>query len=49
MDIYEELGIIQVEPFDTFNGDLEELVMYYGRVLQILDNDELLVSSRTNI
>jgi hypothetical protein len=40
MDIYEELGIIQVEPFDTFNDDLEELVMYYGRVLQILDNDE---------
>lgn len=40
MDIYEELGIIQVEPFDTFNGDLEELVMYYGRVLQILDNSE---------
>ena len=40
MDIYEELGIIQVEPLDTFNGDLEELVMYYGRVLQILDNNE---------
>ena len=40
MDIYEELGIIQVEPLDTFNDDLEELVMYYGRVLQILDNDE---------
>lgn len=40
MDIYEELGTIQVEPFDTFNDDLEELVMYYGRVLQILDNDE---------
>ncbi len=40
MDIYEELGTIQVEPFDTFNDDLEELVMYYGRVLQILDNNE---------
>lgn len=40
MDIYEELGSIQVEPFDTFNDDLEELVMYYGRVLQILDNNE---------
>lgn len=40
MDIYEELGIIQVEPFDTFNDDLEELVTYYGRVLQILDNRE---------
>lgn len=40
MDIYEELGIIQVEPLDTFNDDLEELVIYYGRVLQILDNDE---------
>lgn len=40
MDIYEELGTIQVEPFDTFNDDLEEMVMYYGRVLQILDNDE---------
>lgn len=40
MDIYEELGTIQVEPFDTFNDDLEKLVMYYGRVLQILDNDE---------
>lgn len=40
MDIYEELGTIQVEPFDTFNDDLEEMVTYYGRVLQILDNDE---------
>lgn len=40
MDIYEELGMIQVEPFDTFNDDLEKLVAYYGRVLQILDNDE---------
>lgn len=40
MDIYEELGIIQVEPFVTFNDDLEELVMYYGRVLQLLDNNE---------
>lgn len=40
MDIYEELGTIQVEPFDTFNDDLEELVTYYGRVLQILDNSE---------
>lgn len=40
MDIYEELGTIQVEPFDTFNDDLEEMVMYYGRLLQILDNDE---------
>lgn len=40
MDIYEELGMIQVEPFDTFNDDLEKLVAYYGRVLQILDNDD---------
>lgn len=40
MDIYEELGMIQVEPFDTFNDDLGKLVAYYGRVLQILDNDE---------
>lgn len=40
MDIYEELGTIQVEPFDTFNEDLEEMVMYYGRLLQILDDDE---------
>lgn len=40
MDIYEELGMIQVEPFDTFNDDLEKLVAYYGRVLQIIDNDE---------
>lgn len=40
MDIYEELGMIQVEPFDTFNDDLEKLVVYYGRVLQLLDNSE---------
>lgn len=40
MDIYEELGMIQVEPFDTLNDDLEKLVAYYGRVLQILDNSE---------
>lgn len=40
MDIYEELGMIQVEPFDTFNDDLEKLVAYYGRVLQFLDNSE---------
>lgn len=40
MDIYEELGMIQVEPFDTFNDDLEKLVAYYGRVLQLLDNSE---------
>ncbi len=40
MDIYEELGTIQVEPFDTFDEDLEKMVMYYGRLLQILDDDE---------
>ncbi len=35
MDIYEELGTIQVEPFDTFNEELDEMVEYYGRILQI--------------
>jgi hypothetical protein len=32
MDIYEELGTIQVEPFDTFNEELDEMVEYYGRI-----------------
>lgn len=39
MDIYEELGTIQVEPFDTFNEELDEMVEYYGRILQISDDE----------
>lgn len=38
MEIYEELGTIQVEPYDYFTERLNDLVMYYGRILQILDN-----------
>ena len=39
MEIYEELGTIQVEPFDVFSERLNEMVMHYGRVLQILDDE----------
>lgn len=42
MEIYEELGTIQVEPYDTFTERLDEMVMYYGRILQITDNETLM-------
>lgn len=40
MEIYEELGTIQVEPYDTFTERLNEMVLYYGRILQILDDKD---------
>lgn len=40
MEIYEELGTIQVEPYETFTERLNEMVLYYGRILQILDDKD---------
>lgn len=40
MEVYEELGTIQVEPFDVFSERLDKMVEYYGRILLISDDDD---------